>query len=287
MFRKSDSARREWKLELVRSCAIRQSSILEQAARMVRPGGHLAYTTCTFSVEENEAVIAKFVDQHPEFELEIIQPAVGFQPARPDWVGLRSDHILTRTVRIWPHLTQGEGHFIALLVKQGSNDKHKPAKAKKTSYLSNRTLKSMAKNPIGKVLDDFCYTNFTLSLEKSRIIVDGTYVYQVPEDVPDLTGIKVIHPGWWLGSIGKDRFIPSHSLAMGMKRLGVKQHLSLQVGDQRLTAYFAGESFPDQGENGWVLVMVEGFPVGWGKRVQNVLKNFYPHGLRRSSKSLV
>ena len=90
MFRKSELARMEWKPELVQSCSIRQSSILEQAARMVKPGGHLAYTTCTFSAEENEGVISKFIAQHPEFELEIIQPAIGFQPAKPDWVGLPS-----------------------------------------------------------------------------------------------------------------------------------------------------------------------------------------------------
>ncbi len=106
-------------------------------------------------------------------------------------------------------------------------------------------------------------------------------MYQVPEIMPELTGLNVIHPGWWLGSLSKQRFTPSHSLAMGMKGSDARRLLSLELGDRRLPAYFAGESFPDGGENGWVLVTVDGFPIGWGKRVQNVLKNFYPHGLRR------
>jgi NOL1/NOP2/fmu family ribosome biogenesis protein len=96
----------------------------------------------------------------------------------------------------------------------------------------------------------------------------------------DLVGLKVIHPGWWLGSVKNERFTPSHSLAMGINSDQAKQTFPLRIGEQRLSSYFAGESIPDSGDNGWVLVTVDGFPVGWGKRVQNMVKNFYPHGLR-------
>ncbi len=282
MFRKSEPARREWKPDLVRSCALRQTSILEQAARMVKSGGHLAYTTCTFSAEENEGVIATFLHQHPEFALAATHMAVGFQPAKPEWVGLPADHMLSRAVRIWPHIAPAEGHFIALLAKQGSAEKYRAAKSKELHHHRDRTWSNKGKNSTWSVLDDFYKAHLTMPIDASRMIVDGTYVYQMGEHLPDLNGLKLIRPGWWLGSISKGRFTPSHSMAMGISANYARQVLTLQSGDRRLIAYLAGESFPDPGENGWVLVTVEGYPVGWGKRVQNVLKNFYPHGLRRS-----
>ena len=93
----------------------------------------------------------------------------------------------------------------------------------------------------------------------------------------------MIHPGWWLGTIRKERFIPSHALAMGILIDQVCQSVPFHTSHQQLTAFLAGESFTNQGENGWVLITVDGYPIGWGKRVQNVVKNCYPHGLRRLS----
>jgi NOL1/NOP2/sun family putative RNA methylase len=281
MFRKSEAARKEWKPELVRSCAIRQSAILEQAARMVKPGGRLAYTTCTFSVEENEGVIAKFITQHPEFELDTIQPATGYQPARPEWVGLSSRHRINRAIRIWPHLSQSEGHFIALLIKRESTAKYQSGEVKISGLYSNRLFLSKNKKLARTIVDDFCRDNLCFSFDYSQLILEGSYVFQLTDFTPDLVGLKVIHPGWWLGSISKEHFTPSHSLALGITGEQSKRILPLQIGDQRLSSYFAGESFPNSGDNGWILVTVDGYPVGWGKRVQNVVKNFYPHGLRR------
>jgi NOL1/NOP2/sun family putative RNA methylase len=282
MFRKSEPARKEWKPELVHSCAVRQSAILEHAACMVKPGGRLVYTTCTFSTEENEGVVANFLKQHPEFDLDIFQPVQGYQPAKAEWIGLPSDHKINRAIRIWPHLTQGEGHFIALLIKNESSKKYRGHLGKPEFSSNNKsTLKS--KKQAKSILDDYIIENLSFTYENSRIIFDGSYVYQSPEVTPNLTGLNVIRPGWWLGDIKKERFTPSHSFAMGIVKAEVKQILQLRVGDHRLSSYFAGESFPDSGDNGWVLVTVDGFPVGWGKRVQNVVKNFYPHGLRRLS----
>jgi NOL1/NOP2/fmu family ribosome biogenesis protein len=98
-----------------------------------------------------------------------------------------------------------------------------------------------------------------------------------------MTGLKVIHPGWWLGSIHKDRFYPSHALAMGIRSDHARYTIPLHIEDQEVSKYLAGETFNNIGENYWVLVTIEGFPIGWGKRVQNVIKNYYPHGLRRTS----
>jgi NOL1/NOP2/sun family putative RNA methylase len=281
MFRKSEGARREWKPELVRSCAIRQAGILEQAGHMVKPGGRIAYTTCTFSAEENEGVIAFFLAQHPEFELESIHHAPGYQPAKPEWVGLPPEHRINRAVRIWPHLARGEGHFIACLLKSGSSGQYLRGNLNKVESLSNRIIKSNLTRSFKTILSDFYRANLTITLENSRLFMDGTYIYHIPEGLPSLVGLKVIRPGWWMGSINKDRFTPSHSFAMGIKSDQAKHILPMQLGDKQLFSYLAGDSLPSSGDNAWVLVTVDGFPIGWGKRVQNVIKNFYPHGLRR------
>ncbi len=125
MFRKSVVACEEWNSGAPLRCAIRQFGILESASRMLKPGGCLAYTTCTFSPEENEGVISKFLDSHPEFDLKRIEQKPGFSPAKPEWVNLPDEHKINRSVRIWPHLSQGEGHYIALLVKNGSAENHR------------------------------------------------------------------------------------------------------------------------------------------------------------------
>jgi NOL1/NOP2/sun family putative RNA methylase len=276
MFRKSESARKEWKAESPKSCAIRQSTILEQAARMVKPGGCLTYSTCTFSPEENEGVIARFLDCHPEFDLRIIEQVPGLSPAKPEWISLPKDHKIQRAMRIWPHLSSGEGHFIALLLKNMSIEKNK----KKEGTYSRKTDKQKETLQARALLDEFAGSNLNFSFENRHVVLHGSYVYYLPEEAPGMSGLNVIHPGWWLGTIHKDRFSPSHALAMGIQADQARQTISLHLEDRELSAYLAGESFNNIGENEWLLVTVDGYPIGWGKRVQNVIKNYYPHGLR-------
>ena len=277
MFRRAEAARQEWKPALVQSCSFRQASILESAARLLKPGGHLVYTTCTFSPDEDEGVIARFITLHPEFDLETIPRMPGFSPARPDWVALPPDHPLNRATRIWPHHAQGEGHFIAILVKRGSSIRSHAKSFKQTHNASKLSRNDKL------AMDAFCRDALSTSFDDSHLAKIGSYIYLLPEEYPDLGDLHTIHIGWWLGSIQKDRFIPSHWLAMGISAPQARYSLNLSPEDPLLSAYFAGESIASQGENGWVLLCVDGFPVGWGKRVQNVLKNFYPRGLRRYS----
>ena len=282
MFRKSEIARKEWKPDSPRSCAMRQSAILEQAAHMVKPGGCLAYTTCTFSPEENEGVIARFLEYHPEFDLMIIEKLPGLSPSKPEWIGLPADHIISKTFRIWPHLSSGEGHYIALLLKNSSieinnrNNRNKEYSLKK-AHIQKEFMFSRGS------LDDFASMNLNLSFEDRSIHIDRSYVYCLPENSPNLNGLKVIHPGWWIGSIQKDRFTPSHALAMGIKADQAINSISFHLEDKTIAAYLGGESFSNSGENEWVLITIDGFSIGWGKRVQNVVKNYYPHGLRLRS----
>jgi NOL1/NOP2/fmu family ribosome biogenesis protein len=283
MFRKSEVARKEWKPGLVSTCAYRQSSILEQAAQMVKPGGHLAYTTCTFSAQENEGVIATFLSRHPEFDLLQIPQKSGFQPALPEWIGLPPGHKLTRAIRIWPHLAPGEGHFIALLTKQVTSRSDSADNAGKYSVTTKGQSNSIIPKYARVLLDEFCHNNLNYQFDSSRLFLEGSYIYQRPHASPDLAGLKVIRPGWWLGTINKGRFTPSHSLALGLKISQVRNSLPLQIGESQLSAYLYGQSFSSPGEDGWFMVCVDGHPLGWGKRVKNVIKNFYPRGLRQLS----
>ncbi len=283
MFRKSEIARREWKPELVPSCSLRQLAILDHAARLVRPAGRLVYTTCTFAPEENEGVIVRFLAAHPDFELESIPPSPGFHPAVPEWTGLPPDHAVRQAVRIWPHTSQAEGHFIALLVR----DDISPAPEKNAIQVDSRAAspknKSLMTNHQVNIFGDFCHATLDFHPHASHLLLDGSYLYLREAIAPDLAGLKVIRPGWWLGIIEKGRFTPSHSLAMALNNTQARHALPLAIGDPRLDKYLGGESFPDVGVDGWVLITLEGYPLGWGKRVHNQLKNYYPRGLRRHS----
>jgi NOL1/NOP2/sun family putative RNA methylase len=279
MFRKSESARRDWQVSTPKSCALRQGNILAQAAQMVRVGGKLVYSTCTFSPEENEAVIDAFLSAHPDFGLADILFKPGYQPAKPEWIGLPGTNHLRRAVRIWPHLAQADGHFIALLVKNGSAPVEGVTKNQYDHSFFTRTEEQITPDALA-LLDDFCKKHLTILFEKSRLKLEGSYIYLLPHECPTYKGIRTISPGWWLGSIKKNRFIPSHALAMGIQTNQCKQSISFQQSDSQIGAYLSGQSFINRGEDGWLLVCVDGFPLGWGKRVQNVIKNYYPHGLR-------
>ena len=107
MFRKEEEAGTEWSPEQVLVCAKRQEEILDCAAKMTRPGGRILYSTCTFAPEENEQTAARFLKRHPEFSLEELSHADLFAKGRPEWADGNPE--LLKTVRIWPHRTEGEG----------------------------------------------------------------------------------------------------------------------------------------------------------------------------------
>jgi NOL1/NOP2/fmu family ribosome biogenesis protein len=130
-------------------------------------------------------------------------------------------------------------------------------------------------------MDEFSRSNLNQLFNPEKLSLKGSYIYQLPDETPILAGLNVIHPGWWLGTIQKERLIPSHALAMGIRSEIALQTIPLQWDDERVPAYLAGESFSFPGENGWVIITVDGFPLGWGKRVQHIIKNYYPHGLRK------
>jgi NOL1/NOP2/sun family putative RNA methylase len=271
MFRKSPIARQEWKPGLVQSCALRQGDILTSAAQLVRPGGWLAYTTCTFAPQENEAVIDRFLNAHPDFQLSALPFRAGFEPARPEWVTPPSTHSLERAMRLWPHRLAGEGHFIGILHKDDGL-------STKEAMLKPNTLR----RPDTAARQDFnAFWQQTMTTPApEQLHQSGSYIYQLTPGLPDLGDLKQLHPGWWLGSAKTGRFEPSHALALGIQASHAQRALDLDPSDPLLSAYLRGSSLPIPGEAGWILVTVVGYPLGWGKRSAGVIKNLYPRGLR-------
>jgi NOL1/NOP2/fmu family ribosome biogenesis protein len=274
VFRKEPGDRGKWQPKLVDSCAVQQDAIMQDAAHLVCPGGYLVYATCTFAPIEDEGTLARFLDAHPDFELVSPPRFAGFDVGRPDWLD-NDNHsfALERAVRLWPHKVPGEGHFIAVLRRSSVV----------TEQPSILDLLRPAPIPQGAARDfgSFCAQTLDWQPPQARLVLIGSYIYLLPDDLPDLKGLRLLHWGWWLGTAKKNRFEPSHAFAMGLRAQDVIQKMSLRVDDPDLRRYLRGEVLSSSGPDGWILVTVDGYPLGWGKRVQGRLKSHLPSWLRQ------
>ena len=249
MFRKEEAAVTDWSLETVEMCARRQAEILDSGAAMLRSGGRLVYSTCTFAPEEDEMAVAEFLRRHPEFEPEtVIAP----------WFEAGENG----SFRMWPHKLLGEGHFAAVLRKKGEN---------KDNY----------EKTIGEKLPK-CWLEFAkqmdIQLPEGRAIFFGESLFWTSAQLPQLRGLKVLRPGLELGKVKKDRFEPAHALALWLKNCANTEDFAPD--SQQIAAYMHGDVVPSE-KKGWCLITVGGFSLGWGKGDGRVLKNHYPKGLRR------
>ncbi len=249
MFRKEEAAVTDWSQETVEMCARRQAEILHNAARMVRPGGRLVYSTCTFAPEEDEQAVAAFLESHPEFTPECLE-APWFVPVE------NGGH------RLWPHKLLGEGHFAAVLRKTGGEESCCTiAKGEKLP----REWVSFAKE-------------LGIRLPEGKAVSFGQNLYWAPARMPDIQKLKVLRPGLELGTVKKDRFEPAHALALWLRDCDNAQSYAPDSGEMK--AYIHGDVVPS-GKKGWCLVKAGEYSIGWGKGDGRVLKNHYPKGLRR------
>ena len=268
MFRKDEEAIVQWNEENVIKCAVRQKEILDNAAAMLRPDGRLVYSTCTFSPEENERMVIDFLNSHPEFSIEKTDALPYISNGRPELAG--NDERALFTFRIWPHLTDGEGHFAAVLRKDGENEKTYrqsiiPPCPKEYEKLYRAFADEFLKNP-----------------PKGEISAFGENLYIMPPFIPSLDGIKVLRFGLHLGTVKKNRFEPSHALAMALNPQDTVQCAELSINDKEIFAYLRGETIPAGDLKGWCLISADGYTTGWGKAAGGIIKNHYPKGLRRS-----
>ena len=246
MFRKNPEAVKEWSVEHTVSCAERQLSILRSAAKAVKRGGILVYSTCTFSYCENEGVIKQFLEENPEFE----QCDIG------EHFGRKTE--LPCAVRITP-IEGGEGHFAAKLRKKGESVSERPCIEKSAD--------------IPKELEDIFY-----EVPKGRYVLNGDKLYIVPNGLPDIKGLGVIRAGVLAGEFVKKRFEPSHALFMSAKTENVKRVLELD--DENIKEFLKGMEIDSDCENGYTAVSYKGIITGYGKTSNRRLKNKYPKGLR-------
>jgi len=276
MFRRNRSVIDHWSPRAVQGNARRQTHLLDAAAPLVKPGGALVYATCTFNPDENEGTIAQFLHAHPEFSLEPVEDLPGASPGRPDWVdpALAQGVELEHTVRFWPHRARGEGHFIALMIKEGVYRPRTPLSAPGPKRPRGMPRRAWA------LYRTWCEETLTQMPPLAGLMLVNENLYASPIAPGRLQGLRILRPGLWLGTLKQTAFIPDHALAMWLPPHWVKRRLDLPVDDPRVQRYLRGEPLEDPGEDGWVLVMVEGFSLGWGKRVRGTLKNHYPKYLR-------
>lgn len=262
MFRKNPEAADEWTENTPAVCAARQYEILTSALKMLRQGGVLVYSTCTFSPAENEETVQKILDNRDDVKLSPVNTDI----PQPELYGVNaSREVIDGTVRIMPYLAEGEGHFCARFVKTSSAEH------------SVRPLKKKHNPAFDKAFSKFC-SSF-LNIRPYADLFFGEYGYASPEDCPSLDRLRVLRAGVQLGKLVKDRFEPSHSFALSLKREDAKNVLDLKEGSKEVTAYLMGETLPCDFE-GWTLVTVNSLPLGWGKASGGILKNHLPKGLR-------
>lgn len=253
MFRKNEAACGEWSPQNVELCAVRQDEILDRAAGMLRAGGRMVYSTCTFSVLENEGSIHRFLERHSDFSL-------------------------IKSLRLWPHKVKGEGHFAAVLQKAGT------VPAGYESVAADGLERGIAaKNKELEAWWEFCQETLCSKSDfaMGAFLLFGDNLYLAPPKLPALKGLKVLRPGLHLGTFKKNRFEPSHALALTLSGKDVRHVCHLSAEDNVVTAYLNGQTFPYEGEKGWYLITVDGYSIGWGKLAGGIMKNHYPRGLRR------
>ena len=249
MFRKEEAAVTDWSQETVEMCARRQAEILSSAAELVRPGGRLVYSTCTFSPEEDEQAVARFLVNHPEFVPETVD-APWFEAGE------------NGSFRLWPHKLLGEGHFAAVLRKMEGSEE-------------STVIPAGEKLP--KTWQPFA-ASLGIRLPDGKAVTFGDTLYWAPPDMPDIRKLKVLRPGLELGAVKKDRFEPAHALALWLKTCENQPDYPADSGE--ISAYLRGDVVPST-QKGWCLVSAGGYSIGWGKGDGRVLKIHYPNGLRR------
>jgi len=268
-FSRDSQAIRDWSLDTVLGNSRRQKTILDQTAPLVRRGGRLLYGTCTFAPEENEAVIASFLVGHPDFEIVTLPQVPGLQPGRPEWVGAPDD--LRRAGRFWPHTGPGHGHFYALLRRAGEPGNDLPERWTGNTVpgrVWNLYLKSVGEALAGA------------PPEQGLMLTKADDLYVTPMDPKLWEGLHVLRPGWWVASLRHNKVWPDHALALALRPEEARAVVDLTPDDPRLTTYLRGGFWPDEGAGEYVLITVEGFPLGWAKRGEGRLRSRYPVHLR-------
>lgn len=274
MFRKSQSMVTAWENNGVELFAGLQRGILNEVVKMLKPGGTMLYSTCTFSPEENEQSIEYLLSLDDTLELVEVPKYPGFCNGNPAW-GKTENAELEKCARLWPHHIEGEGHFVALIHKK---------EAEQTQVFQSWIHRGC--KPDKNAEEFLAHISSDAGIRSAYIEENKGRLYYMAEHMPDVSGLRMLRQGLFLGEIKKNRFEPSQSLAMYLKQGQFDNEVNLTSSDDRVLRYLKGEMIEASDQkikNGYVLVLVDGYPLGWAKNTNGTLKNKYLSGWRMMS----
>lgn len=272
MFRKQGNMTKAWEKNGVDLFVGLQQSILKEAVTMLKPGGTMIYSTCTFSKEENEQAMEYLLSLDDSLHLQELPLFDGFDKGHPEW-GITGNEELTKCRRLWPHRIEGEGHFVAMVRKDRDN-----TALPVTEYI-------FSKERLSREAVDFI-ESIQYPFDLSRMDVQKERVFYIPEKMPYVKGLRILRCGLYMGDMKKNRFEPSQSLAMFLKASQFPNSICLSVEDERVIKYLKGETIElEENEiktykDGICLICVEQYPLGFGKLSKGTIKNKYLPGWR-------
>lgn len=275
MFRKQSNMVKAWESNGVDLFVSLQRSILKEAVTMLKPGGMLIYSTCTFSKEENEQAVEYLLSLDNNLHLADLPMFDGFDKGHPEW-GLSNHAELENCRRLWPHRIEGEGHFVALVQKEDNPE-----------YQTKQTIMPFvfSKESLSKEALEFI-KSIDYPFDMSRIDIQKERVFYIPDKMPDVKGLRILRCGLYMGDMKKNRFEPSQSLAMFLRAKQFPNVFDMSVSDERVVKYLKGETIilSDEEEkgcqDGFCLICVDGFSLGFGKLSNGTMKNKYLPGWR-------
>jgi NOL1/NOP2/fmu family ribosome biogenesis protein len=270
---------------------------------MLAPGGRLVYSSCTFAPEENEETIFKFLLGNRDFHVVEVSLVGGMEHGRKEWVDIEKclaqtngahesmavDEVLSEaalSIRLWPGKVRGEGHFLCVLQRDGQAEDA----GSRNFVPGGRNVP--VKKEVAAAFRSFAKENLNIYVEEDfderNLLAFGDQLYLAPANMPGMKGLKVMRPGLHLGTIKKDRFEPSHALALSLKADEVKLSADFTSGSDDMRQYLNGQTLRLSGEmaehlagkKGWCLMTCDGYSIGWAKLAGGLCKNHYPKGLR-------
>lgn len=287
MFRKNPAVVDSWQEKGPEYFSKLQREIIVQAADMLLPGGMMFYSTCTFSPLENEKTITHLLKERPDMEVIPMEDYEGFAEGLTSYRGEVFDESCKLCRRIWPHKMSGEGHFMALLHKKSGTQQQVQQTVSQSSIWWEK-CKGLNKEQKAAAEDFFSHVN--IAYDGKRIDVRGDNLYYLPAPKYDGRGLHFLRNGLFMGEFKKKRFEPSQPFALALHAQDFDQVLDFPADDERLSRYLRGETLDvsdliagEKKRKGWKLVMVAGHPLGFGKLVNNNLKNKYPAGWRKNN----
>ena len=265
MFRKGNNEIKNWQQKGSEPYAKLQREIVDDAVKLLRPGGMLLYSTCTFSPEENEQVIEYLLEKNEDLSLVPMKMCEGFDQGHPEWT-LHGSEEIKKCIRLWPHKIKGEGHFLALLKK---------AEGQEPSF----SFEKVRKPKLTPETKEF-FQNCEIEIDWNYVREHQGKLFYLPVDLPEMKGVRVLRKGLFLGEMKKGRFEPSQSFAAALFPEEFTTYLPFETEEDTIR-YLKCETLDVYTDSeGIHLVGMDKFPLGWAKIKKGRMKNKYASSWR-------